>query len=83
MALLIAAPLVKLGVALLPGLPAPRRIALGLLAFPIVSVVTVVKVIAYDEPESGLFLIVDAVLLLLLLLARRADRLRVAPLPTA
>ncbi|GAA1646640.1 hypothetical protein [Georgenia ruanii] len=48
--------------------------ALGFLALPIMCVVTVAKVTAYDEPESVLFLIVDVVIFVLLVLAWRADR---------
>lgn len=64
--------LCKLGVALLPGLAADRRIALGLAAVAIGVAVTVVKIPLYDEPEGVVFLAFDGLLLLLLLLARRS-----------
>ena len=71
-ALIFSTALLKLGIAVLPGLPAARRIALGFVAFPIGIAVTIVKMTAYSEPEGINFLIFDTVLLVLLLLARRS-----------
>lgn len=73
-ALLLSGIFLKLGLAVLPGLQAARRIAMGFLAITIGVVVTLLKVTMYDEPEAVLFLAVEAVLLLLLVLARRAGR---------
>lgn len=73
-ALLLSGVLLKLGVALLPGLPATRRITMGFLAVGIGAAVTLFKIPVYDEPEGVLFLVFDAVLLVFLMLARRAAR---------
>lgn len=70
-ALLAAGALLKLAVAIGPGLDAHRRIVLGLTAVAIGVAVTLVKIPVYDEPEGVLFLAFDGVLLGLLLLARR------------
>lgn len=75
-ALIVSAVLVKLVVAVAPGLPASRRIAIGLAAFPIMCVVTLAKVTFYSEPESLVLLTLDAVLFLLLVRARRVARRR-------
>jgi hypothetical protein len=73
-ALLLSGVLLKLGVALLPGLPATRRITMGFLAVGIGTAVTIVKIPVYNEPEGALFLVFDAVLLALLTLAWRAAK---------
>lgn len=73
-ALLLSGVLLKLGVALLPGLPATRRITMGFLAVGIGAAVTLVKIPVYNEPEGVLFLAFDAVLLALLTLAWRAAK---------
>lgn len=70
--LLVVGLLLKLAVAVGPGLDAHRRIALGLTAVAIGIAVTLVKIPVYDEPEGVLFLAFDGVLLGLLLLARRS-----------
>jgi hypothetical protein len=64
--------LLKLACALWPGLSASRRITLGLVAVAIGVVTTLIKIPLYNEPEGVNFLLADAVLLVLLLLARRA-----------
>ena len=64
--------LCKLAVALLPDLGVDRRTTLGLVAVAIGFAVTLVKIPVYDEPEGVVFLAFDALLLSLLLLARRA-----------
>lgn len=69
--LLAGGALLKLAVAIGPGLDAHRRIALGFIAVAIGVAVTLVKIPVYDEPEGVLFLAFDGVLLLLLVLARR------------
>lgn len=74
MALLLSGVFLKLGVALLPGLPATRRITMGFLAVGIGAAVTLVKIPVYNEPEGVLFLVFDAVLLALLTLAWRAAK---------
>jgi hypothetical protein len=68
---LFAATVLLLVVALAPRLTAGRRIGLGLLAVGLDVAVTLVKVPLYDEPESVTFLAFGAILLTLLLLARR------------
>jgi hypothetical protein len=68
---LFAVTVLLLVIALAPGLRAGRRIGLGLLAVGLDVAVTLVKVPLYDEPESVTFLAFDAILLTLLLLARR------------
>ena len=73
-ALMVAGILLKIAVALVPGLPALRRITMGLGAVAIGMIVTLVKIPVYDEPEGVLFLAFDAVLLAILLLARRTAR---------
>ena len=73
-ALLLSGALLKLGVALLPGLPATRRITMGFLAVGIGAAVTLFKIPVYNEPEGVLFLAFDAVLLALLTLAWRAAK---------
>ncbi|MDQ4054401.1 MAG: hypothetical protein M3237_17100 [Actinomycetota bacterium] len=73
-ALLVGGVLLKLTVAVGPGLDARHRIGLGLVAVAVGIAVTLFKIPVYDEPESVTFLVVDAVLLTLLLLARRGDR---------
>jgi hypothetical protein len=73
-ALLLSGALLKLGVALLPGMPATRRITMGFLAVGIGTAVTLVKIPAYNEPEGVLALVFDAVLLALLTLAWRAAK---------
>lgn len=73
-ALMIVAALLKVTVALAPGMDADRRIGLGLLAVGLGMAVTLVKIPAYDEPEGVVFLGVDLVLVALLLLARHAAR---------
>lgn len=72
--LMLAGIFLKLGVALLPGLHATRRITMGFLAVAIGAAVTLVKVPVYDEPEGILFLVFDAALLAVLTLAWRAAR---------
>ncbi|MFK5645236.1 hypothetical protein ACI3ET_01790 [Ornithinimicrobium sp. LYQ121] len=61
----------KLVFALWPGLPVSRRTMVGLAAVTFGMVVTLLKIPLYDEPEGVVFLAVDALLLALLLLARR------------
>ncbi len=73
-ALILSGALLKLGVAVLPGLPPARRIAMGFLAVTIGIAVTMVKIPVYDEPEGVVILVFDAVLLLLLALAWRSAR---------
>ena len=70
--LLLSGVLLKLCVALLPGLSPTRRIVMGFFAVAIGITVTLVKIPLYDEPEGVLFLAFDALLLALLFLARRA-----------
>lgn len=62
----------KLTLALAPRIPPTRRITVGLAAVAVGVVLTLVKIPVYDEPEGAVFLAVDAVLVVLLLLARRA-----------
>lgn len=73
-ALTLSAIFLKLGIAFLPGLSAARRIAMGFVAFPLGIAVTLVKITAYDEPEGVTFVVIEAVLLLLMLLARRVEK---------
>lgn len=73
-ALMLTGMLLKVAVAVAPRLTPSRRINLGLLAVAIGLGTTLVKIPVYDEPEGVLFLAFDAVLLVLLLLARRAER---------
>lgn len=73
-ALMLSGIFLKLGLALLPGLTAARRITMGFLAVTIGVAVTLVKIPVYDEPEGVLFLLFDAVLLGFLTLAWRAAR---------
>lgn len=75
--LLVVGVLLKLAVAVGPGIDPHRRISLGLAAVGIGVAVTLVKIPVYDEPEGVTFLAFDAVLLVLLLLARRGAGLRV------
>lgn len=75
-ALLLAGVLLKLAVAVGPGLDPHRRVRLGLIAVVIGIAVTLVKIPVYDEPEGILFLALDTVLLALLLLARRGAKSR-------
>lgn len=72
--LMVLAALLKLVVALAPGLDAGRRVRLGLLAVGLALAVTLVKIPVYDEPEGVMFLAVDVVLGGVLLLARRRTR---------
>lgn len=64
----------KLAFALWPGLASARRIVLGLVAVGVGAATTLVKVPAYGEPEGVVFLLVDAAVLVLLLVALRAVR---------
>lgn len=73
-ALTLSSIFLKLGLALLPGLAATRRIAMGLLAVAIGVAVTLLKISLYDEPEGVLFLAFDAVLLAVLTLAWRTAK---------
>ena len=73
-AVMLTGMLLKMVVALWPGLPAERRISLGLLAVGLGMAVTLLKIPLYDEPEGLIFLLVYSVLLLVLLAAWRADR---------
>lgn len=73
-AVMLTGMLLKMAVALWPGLPAERRISLGLLAVGLGMAVTLIKIPLYDEPEGLLFLLVDSVLLVVLLAARRGER---------
>lgn len=73
-ALLLTGALLKLTIAVGPGLGPHRRIGLGLIAVAIGVAVTLVKIPVYDEPEGVLFLAFDTALLALLLLARRGAR---------
>lgn len=66
----------KLGLAVLPGLPATRRVALGFLAVIVGVAVALLKISLYDEPEGVLFMVFDAVLLTLLALAWRTAKKR-------
>ena len=70
-AVLLGGVLLKLTIAVGPGLDSRRRISLGLVAVAAGVAVTLVKIPVYDEPEGVLFLAFDATLLALLLLARR------------
>lgn len=74
--LLVVGVLLKLAVAVGPGLDARRRIGLGLLAAGLGISVTLVKIPVYREPESALFIILDLVLLVLVVLAARGEQLR-------
>lgn len=74
--LMLAGLLLKLAVAVGPGLDRGRRIALGQLAVALGVAVTLVKIPVYDEPEGVVFIGADLVLLTLLLLARRSERAR-------
>ncbi len=62
----------KLTLALAPRIEPARRITVGLAAVAVGVVLTLVKIPVYDEPEGAVFLAVDAAVLVLLLLARRA-----------
>lgn len=73
-ALTLSGIFLKLGLAVLPGLPATRRIAMGFLSVAIGVAVTLVKISLYDEPEGVLFLAFDALLLAFLTLAWRTAR---------
>ena len=73
-ALLLASVLLKIAVGFLPRLSARRRIHLGLFAATIGIAVTLVKIPVYDEPEGVIILAFDAVLVVLLSLARRTAR---------
>lgn len=66
----------KLGLAVLPGLSATRRVALGFLAVIVGVAVALLKSSLYDEPEGILFLAFDAVLLTLLVFAWRTAKRR-------
>lgn len=66
----------KLGLAVLPGLPATRRVALGFLAVIVGVAVALLKISLYDEPEGVLFMVFDAVLLTLLAFAWRTAKRR-------
>lgn len=70
-ALLLTGVLLKLAVAVGPGLTPRRRVNAGLTAIAIGIAITLVKIPLYDEPEGVTFLAADGVLLALLLLARR------------
>lgn len=72
--LTLTATALKLALALAPGLGVPRRITVGLVAVGLGAALTLIKVPVYEEPEGVVFLIVDAALLVLLLLARRSTR---------
>lgn len=74
--MLVTGVLLKLAVAVGPGLRPRRRIGLGLLAAGVGIAVTLVKIPVYDEPEGVLFIAFDLVLLMLLLLARRGEKRR-------
>lgn len=73
-ALMLTGFVLKFTTGLWPGLPAPRRIAVGLLAVGIGIVVTLAKITVYDEPEGVVFLLLDALLLLGLTLAARSEK---------
>jgi hypothetical protein len=73
-AALVAGVLLKLTVAVGPGLAPQQRIGLGLVAVAIGIAVTLFKIPMYNEPESVTILVFDAVLLGLLLLARRGAK---------
>lgn len=62
----------KIVFALAPHITPARRITVGLAAVALGVVLTLIKVPVYDEPEGTVFLAVDAAILALLLLARRA-----------
>lgn len=66
----------KLGLAVLPGLSATRRVALGFLAVIVGVAVALLKISLYDEPEGVLFMVFDAVLLTLLAFAWRTAKRR-------
>ncbi len=68
----------KLAFAVWPGLPSTRRIPLGLAAVGLGAATTLVKDPVYREPEGVIILLVDAVVLVLLLVAMRAGRRPVA-----
>ena len=72
--LMVSGLLLKLAVAVWPGVGPGRRIRLGLLAAGVGIAVTLVKIPVYDEPEGVLFMVLDAVLIVLLVLAGRRDR---------
>lgn len=73
-ALLLGGALLKLTVAVGPGLDPHRRIGLGMVAAAVGIAVTLIKIPLYNEPEGVVVLAFDAVLLALLLLARRSAR---------
>lgn len=70
-ALTLTAIALKLTLALAPRIPPARRVTVGLAAVTVGVVLTLVKIPVYDEPEGAVFLAVDALLLALLLHARR------------
>lgn len=71
---MIAAALLKVTVAVGPGMDADRRIRLGLLAACVGAAVTLIKIPVYDEPEGVLFLGAEVLLAALLMRARHAAR---------
>ncbi|MFP5335408.1 MAG: hypothetical protein ACLGIV_08850 [Actinomycetes bacterium] len=73
-ALMVVGAALQLGLALLPGLSATRRIVMGFVAAGLGIAVTLVKIPLYDEPEGVLFIGFDALLLVLLALAWRSRR---------
>lgn len=73
-ALLLGSVLLKLTVSVTPGLEPDRRIGLGLVAVAVGVAVTLIKIPVYDEPEGVAILAFDAILVALLLLARRGER---------
>ncbi len=64
-----------LAVGFAPGLAPTRRINVGIAAVVLGTLLTPVKVVAYDEPEALTFIAVDLLLLALLLVARRQIRM--------
>jgi hypothetical protein len=70
--LLLTGVLLKLATALAPALGPTLRVRVGLLAAGLGIAVTLLKMPLYGEPEGVTFLVLDALLVWLLLRARRA-----------
>lgn len=72
-AIMITGMLLKVAIAIVPRLASRLRISLGLVAVSLGVAITLIKIPVYEEPEGVLFLVLDAILLAMLLLARRSD----------
>lgn len=71
-ALTLTTIVLKMAFALAPRLTPARRTTVGLATVALGVALTLIKVPVYDEPEGAVFLVVDAVILVLLLAARGA-----------